>query len=151
MDHLHPCHVNVLLRWQEHFYRYRRVWQWRNQQQAQPPDVCFFTVSVCKLLHHSGYVAGTKQPIPKTELLLKGLPYFCLNMHKQFACTYVYVPHSFLVSMGVRRGHWILWNYSYRRLRTSTWILGTELRFSARATGALNPWAVSTDPPPFFF
>lgn len=43
-----------------------------------------------------------------------------------------------LVSVGIKRGHQISHNWSYRWLWTSTWVLGAESRSSALAPSALN-------------
>lgn len=40
-----------------------------------------------------------------------------------------------------RKGHWVPWNLSYRKLWTMTWVLGSEPRCSVKATGALKGWA----------
>lgn len=52
------------------------------------------------------------------------------------------------VPMEVGREHLVPWVWSYRQFLSATWVLGTELRFSARAASALNhgatlhPWSV---------
>ena len=44
---------------------------------------------------------------------------FCLHV-----C--IYIPHAFLVPMEVRRGHLISWNWSYRQLWASMWLVGIK-------------------------
>jgi hypothetical protein len=36
-----------------------------------------------------------------------------------------------------KRGHWVIWNWSYRQLGAAQWELGTEPRSSERATMSL--------------
>lgn len=54
------------------------------------------------------------------------------------------VTHMCVVPTEDRRGHWTLWNWNYRWLLGTMWMLGTKLGSSARATKALNLlWAIS--------
>lgn len=49
-----------------------------------------------------------------------------------------------------RRGHWIHWSWSYRRLWATTWVLGTEPSSSGRAASAINLWSSSQLQTKFF-
>lgn len=53
---------------------------------------------------------------------------------------YVYVLMN-AVSMEARRGHQILWTWSYRRLVTM-WVLGTDPGACTRTVNVLNFWAI---------
>lgn len=64
--------------------------------------------------------------------LKKGL-LFLFYMCKCFACASTCVPRACLVPLEAQGRHQILWNWSYRWLRVITWVLGTEVRSSARA------------------
>ena len=66
-----------------------------------------------------------------------------LYMYSCFAWTYVCVPHECLVPTEVRRGLQIPWNWSYGWVWATVWVLKTESGSSARATSALNHWAIS--------
>lgn len=39
-----------------------------------------------------------------------------------------------------------LWYWSYRRWWATTWVAGTELRYSERTASVLNPWAILPGP-----
>lgn len=43
-----------------------------------------------------------------------------------------------LVPAEARRGHWILWNWSYRWQWSTMWVLGTKFQSSARAASAIS-------------
>lgn len=55
------------------------------------------------------------------------------------------------VLVEARRVWWIPWNWSYKRLWATWWVLGTELKSSAKATSTLNCWAVFPSFRIFFF
>lgn len=64
-------------------------------------------------------------------------------MYEYFAYIYVYVPCVCLVPAAVTRRGQIPWNWSHEGLDSQdhmnpTWMLGTELGTSARATNALG-------------
>jgi hypothetical protein len=46
------------------------------------------------------------------------------------------IHHMYALHMELRRGHWILWNWSYRRLWAAMWVLGTKPQSSARPASA---------------
>lgn len=50
-----------------------------------------------------------------------------------------------------RKGHQIAWNWSYRHLWATTWMLEIKPSSSALATTALNYWTISPAPSFFFF
>ena len=45
-----------------------------------------------------------------------------------------------------KEGYLIIWHWNYRRLLAIMWVLALELMSSARATSALNHWAISPVP-----
>lgn len=53
------------------------------------------------------------------------------------ACLSVYRMHACSASEKQRRT-WILWNWSYRQVLDTMWVLGTEPLSSVRATSAAN-------------
>lgn len=60
-----------------------------------------------------------------------------------FAFMYGCVPHACIVPSDIRRWQWIPWNWSYRWLWTICGCQRIEPRSSARASNALNHWALS--------
>ena len=63
-------------------------------------------------------------------------------------CLYVCLcdPLMCLVPVEAKRRHLISWNWNYRQLWVTMWLLGIELRTSGRAVSALNCWAISLAP-----
>lgn len=59
---------------------------------------------------------------------------------------YVCVPIVCLVPVEARRRHWILWNWSYQRLRAAIWALETEHQSSERWASVLNLCSISPAP-----
>jgi hypothetical protein len=66
-----------------------------------------------------------------------------IHMYECFACMYVCAPCVCLVPTEVRRRCQILWNWSYKRLWATVWVLGIELGFFVRVASALNCWTTS--------
>ena len=61
------------------------------------------------------------------------------------------VPHICLVSLEVKRGCQVPWNWTYRQLCAAIWVLGMEARSSGRAASALNCWVISPVPGKFLW
>lgn len=88
------------------------------------------------------------QPVlifPLYVFFFLGLPTY-FYIYKCFACMSVCVLHVFLVSMEVRRGYQIPWNWNYRILWTTMLELATKSGSFARTTRAPNSWATSSAP-----
>lgn len=64
-----------------------------------------------------------------------------LNLNFRYMCVFASPVHLLLAKP--RRACRILWNWSYRRLWASTWVLGTEPGASGRGASAVLCWAVS--------
>jgi hypothetical protein len=60
-----------------------------------------------------------------------------------FAVVYICLPRVGLMSYKSRRGHQIAWNWNYRWLWVTLWVLGMKLRSSRTTVSSLNCWAVS--------
>jgi hypothetical protein len=60
----------------------------------------------------------------------------------EYFCLHVWTLWTHLAPTEVRRRHQTLWCSSCRWLWTATWVLQVELGSSARATSALNHWAI---------
>lgn len=54
--------------------------------------------------------------------------------------------HACLVPAEVRRGLPITWNWNYRCLWGTTWLLQTKLRSSVKGTSVLNHWVLTPAP-----
>lgn len=65
---------------------------------------------------------------------------FYFYMCECCTCMYVSVPSAWLVPVGARTGHHILWNWSSRGFWAMMWVLGTKPRLFTRARSTLN-WA----------
>lgn len=75
------------------------------------------------------------------------IKYICFNFSLSFTSSsvygcfsYMYVcsPCECLLPSEVKRGHQILWDWSYWQLEVTTWVLETELMSSARAASDLK-------------
>lgn len=58
-------------------------------------------------------------------------------------CLHVYICTVCLVHLEARRGHRIIWDWSYRQLSATMWFLGTKPRSSERAARTLSHRAIS--------
>lgn len=69
--------------------------------------------------------------------------YFILDV-----CVYlsICITMYMQVPVGVRREHWIPWNWNCRQLWTSLWVLRMEPTSFAKAASALSCWAISLAP-----
>jgi hypothetical protein len=60
-----------------------------------------------------------------------------------FSWMHACVPHPFLVPKEYRRGYQMPWNWSYKQLWATMWMMEIEYWFSGRATSVLNNWVIS--------
>ena len=57
--------------------------------------------------------------------------------------TFAGMYHVSIVPMETRRGSWIPWNWKYRQLWATMWVLGIKSKSSRRTASALNCWVIS--------
>ena len=69
-----------------------------------------------------------------------------IHVYGCFVCIYICAPHACLVTLEARRGHWMSWNWSYRQLWATMWVLSIELGISGRPANTLNHGAISLVP-----
>jgi hypothetical protein len=101
------------------------------------PLLCFGVLS--HIYQRSGIACtlSTWGWIHASNSLLK--TYLCLfDVDECFACVFVSVPPECLVPLEVRKGHQILWNWSYRAFPTSIRVLSVKHGSSGRAASAPN-------------
>jgi hypothetical protein len=71
--------------------------------------------------------------------------FFILDYFYVYGCSasmHICAPHICSVCR-VQRGHWIPWNWNYKGLWATPWVLGLKPRSSGRAVSALNCSAIS--------
>lgn len=56
---------------------------------------------------------------------------------------YLCLLHVCVGAAEARRGGWIMWNWSHRRLWTVRQVLGTGLEFPTKVIGTFHCWAIS--------
>lgn len=69
--------------------------------------------------------------------------FFHFHVSRYFVYTYDSILCACLVSMEVRRGHWIPWDFNYRQVWAAMWLLGIEPGSSERVASVLISWATS--------
>ena len=85
------------------------------------------------------------------ELRSSGKTASALNLWAISPATKIYLVYVYerFVCLSVCRSEEVTWDYSYRWLGATKWVLGTELGTFERAASALNHWTISLDL--FFF
>lgn len=69
--------------------------------------------------------------------------FLLLYVYKNCVCLYVCVPYVCQVLTEVRRGHWLMWNQSFRLLSAAMRVLGAKHGPSVRTTIVLRGWVTA--------
>lgn len=100
---------------------------------------------ITAMSHRSGVCACVC--IPGIKIRLSGFV-FPFSFLKTISFIYLFIFCVWflcvcLVSTEAKRGCWSPWNWSYRWLWTTRWVLGIKFRSSGRASSASNCWTIS--------
>lgn len=63
---------------------------------------------------------------------------FLIKNYSYLICTSVWPVHVHAAPLEVRKGHWIPWDWRYRGLQVTMWVLWTESTASALSHGAIS-------------